>query len=67
MARDSAERLNVEKLFVTKKIMGIVDFEGTERKISLEGRDQWHILIELAIYKFTNLSDYPRSQARILL
>lgn len=67
MARDSAERLNVEKLFFAEKIMGIVAFEGAERKIRLEGRDQWRILMESAGFKFTNLSHYARSQARILL
>jgi len=66
MKRDS-ERLNVEKLFFAEKIMGIVAFEGAERKMRLEGRDQWRILMETAGFKFTNLSHYARSQARILL
>ena len=67
MARDSAEQMNVENLFFTEKIMGIVAFEGVKKKIKLEERDQWHILMESARFKFTNLSHYARIQARIIL
>lgn len=35
MARDSAERGNVEKLFFAEKILGVIAYEGTERKMRL--------------------------------
>ncbi|KAH9300954.1 hypothetical protein KI387_012537 [Taxus chinensis] len=67
MKRDCHERLNVEKFFFGEKITGIVAYEGAERKIRLEGRDQWRMLMESAGFKCSNLSHYAMSQARILL
>eukprot|EP00252_Welwitschia_mirabilis_P004811 TRINITY_DN1511_c0_g1_i1.p1 TRINITY_DN1511_c0_g1~~TRINITY_DN1511_c0_g1_i1.p1 ORF type:complete len:703 (+),score=47.66 TRINITY_DN1511_c0_g1_i1:270-2378(+) len=67
MSRDCAERANIERLFFGEKITGIVAFEGSERKMRLEGRDQWRQIMQSAGFRCQKLSPYAISQARILL